>query len=401
MNPPNLPPAQVRREPAPDDICPRPDFVPPLDTAPLAPPLYTAAVYRCQSPQQAAGILAGDLPGYVYSRDGHPNADLLAEKCRQLHGAERAIVCGSGMSALAAAALALLEQGDHVVVSNQLYGRSLYLFTHEIGRLGVRSTVVDVCDLAATRAAVQDRTRLIVAETITNPLLRVADLAALAEIAQARGAALLVDNTFAGPLVCRPAALGAELVQESLTKIINGHSDVLLGVLCGRAQRWSRVTQAAVTWGLTASPFECWMASRGLATLAVRSQRANENALAAAEFLCTRGEVEATHYPGLPAHPDHALARRQFARGFGSIVTFTLRGGRAAAERFISAARQIPFCPSLGDLSTTLSHPESTSHRTLAPQAREALGISGGTIRLSLGIESKEAVLDALQEALA
>ncbi|HWB00083.1 MAG TPA: aminotransferase class I/II-fold pyridoxal phosphate-dependent enzyme [Pirellulales bacterium] len=385
---------------APYDICPRPEPIDVPAQTPLAPPIYPAAVYQCADTDEAERLLAGSEAGYVYSREGHPNGQMLAEKCRQLHGAERAVVCSSGMAALSAAVLALVEAGDHVVASSQLYGRNLQLLTSELGRMGVRSTVVDTCDVTATAQAIDDKTRLIVAETISNPLLRVADVAALARHAHARTALLLIDNTFAGPTVCRPIEHGADLVLESLTKIMNGHSDVLLGVLCGSAAHWQRVHTAVAVWGLSPSPFDCWLATRGIGTLALRAERAGENAQQVAQFLVTRGEVEAVHYPGLIDHVDHELARRQFQRGFGSVVTFTLRGGRAAADAFIRAAKQIPFCPSLGDLSTTLTHPESTSHRTVSPLVREGLGIRGGTIRLSVGIESIEAIREALAEGL-
>ncbi|MES1213582.1 MAG: aminotransferase class I/II-fold pyridoxal phosphate-dependent enzyme [Singulisphaera sp.] len=385
----------------PDDICPRPEQLPAQPTQPLVAPLYTAAVYRCESIDQADAVLGGEIPGYAYLRDGHPNADLLAEKCRDLHGAERAAICSSGMGALAAIVLSQLAPGDHVLVSNQLYGRSLLLFTSECARLEIKSTVVDVCDLTAVQASLAAETKLIVAETIANPLLRVPDISALAALARGAGARLLVDNTFASPAVCRPLDLGADLVMESLTKIMSGHSDVCLGVLCGGADCWQRVPSVLSTWGLASSPFDCWMAGRGLGTMALRVERASDNALAAAQFLATQPQVEAVYYPGLESHPDHALAGRQFLGRFGSMVSFTLAGGRAAADRFIRAARAIPFAPSLGDLSTTLSHPESTSHRGLSPEARAALGITGGTIRLSVGIESSDAVLAALAEGLA
>jgi cystathionine beta-lyase/cystathionine gamma-synthase len=384
----------------PDDLCPRPEVPPPSSTRPLVPPLHLTAVYQCDDPEQAAAILSGDAAGFVYRRDGHPNADLLAEKCRLLHGAERAIVCGSGMSALSAAVLALLEKGDQVVASNRLYGQSLNLLTNELPRLGMECTTVDTCDLRATAAAVTPRTKLIVVETITNPLLRVSDIAALADIAKGRHARLLVDNTLAGPTVCRPLEHGADLVLESLTKIMNGHSDVILGVLCGPEQAWQRVPGVVSVWGLCSSPFDCWLAARGLGTLALRAERACANAQRVAEYLCDQ-QVEAVHYPGLPRHADHALARRQLGGRFGHMATFTLPGGTAAARAFIQAARRVPFSPSLGDLSTTLSHPESTSHRKLTAEARAALGIFGGTIRLSIGIESSEAILEGLAEGFA
>jgi cystathionine beta-lyase/cystathionine gamma-synthase len=385
----------------PDDICPRPDVLRPQPTQPLVAPLYTAAVYRCENIDQADALLSGELAGYVYQRDGHPNADLLADKCRDLHGAARAAICSTGMGALAVAVLSQLAPGDRVLVSNQLYGRTLTLLTAECTRLGIASTVIDVCDLPQVRAAFDATTRLLVVETIANPLLRVPDIAALAELTHAAGARLLVDNTFASPVLCRPLALGADLVMESLTKIMSGHSDVCLGLLCGSEASWQRVPGVLSTWGLASSPFDCWIAGRGLGTMALRVERAVANALAAANYLAAQPQIEAVYYPGLSTHPDHAIAARQFAGLFGSIVTFTLAGGRAAADRFIRAARAIPFSPSLGDLSTTLSHPESTSHRGLTVAARQALGITGGTIRLSVGIESSGAVLAAVAEGLA
>ncbi len=247
---------------------------------------------------------------------------------------------------------------------------------------------------------------MLIAETITNPLLRVSDLAALADIAHRAEARLLVDNTFAGPTICRPLEFGADLCVESLTKVMSGHSDVILGLLCGPTAIWPRVGSALSTWGLASSPFNCWLALRGLGTCALRVDRATSNAQAAAEFLTGRNDIATVYYPGLADHPDHLVARRQFVAGspeprFGTIVTFTFRGGQAAAESFIRAAHRIPFCPSLGDLSTTLSHPQSTSHRGISAAEREAQGILGGTIRLSLGIESTAAVIDALQEGFA
>ncbi len=367
----------------------------------MTPAIYPAAVYRCTDPQQASDLLAGKLAGYVYSRDGHPNADLLAEKCRELHGAQKACITATGMGALSAALLALLQSGDHVVVSNLLYGRSSLLFTSEASRLGIASSVVDACDTSAVAAALTDRTKLVIVETITNPTLRVPNIAALANAAHAGGASLLVDNTFAGPVICRPLELGADLVMESLTKSMNGHSDVNLGLLCGPASLWERVPLVLSAWGLASAPFECWLASRGLGTLAIRMEQACRNALVVARNLATHAGLESVHYPGLEKHADHAIARRQFGQRFGSMVTFTLAGGTAAAERFLrDVAERIPFSPSLGDISTTLSHPESTSHRSLTPEGRAALGIHGGTIRLSVGIESPEWIAESLNEGL-
>lgn len=387
--------------PRPEDICPRPLPLPPLATTPHAPPIWPTSVWACESPQQADEMLAGKLPGYVYQRDGHPNAYLLAEKCRQLHGAERAAIAASGMGALAAALLSQLKAGDHCVVGSRVYGKTHVLFGAEASRLGIEMTTVDTCDLKATAAVFKPNTKLLLAETIANPLLEVADIPALAEITHARKAVLLVDNTFASPILCQPLALGADLVMESLTKTMNGHSDVILGLLCGREAAFERVPAVISAWGLSSSPFDCWLAERGLATAALRIERACENALAAAEFLKTQTkQVNRVHYPGLPAHPQHALAKKQFGSRFGTIVSFNLAGGRPAADAFIAAAKQIPFCPSLGELSTTLSHPETTSHRGMTTDQRAALDITGGTIRLSVGTESAEFIVAALQQGL-
>ena len=241
---------------------------------------------------------------------------------------------------------------------------------------------------------------MIVAETISNPSLRVADIPALGEIAASANAALLIDNTFATPVLCQQLHCGADLVLESVTKMMNGHSDLVLGLLCGQEANWLRVPTTLSVWGLASSPFDCWLAMRGLATLHLRIERTSQNALQAAEFLARQPQVERVDYPGLAAHVDHALAVRLLNDRFGSIVTVHLRGGRAAADAFIKNAKEIPFCPSLGEVSTTLSHPESTSHRGLSAEQRLELGISGGTVRLSDGIESFEHIHAALAQGL-
>jgi cystathionine beta-lyase/cystathionine gamma-synthase len=386
----------------PADICPRPQSLPPLPTRPHAPPIFPASVWECNSPQQADALLSGREAGYVYQRDGHPNAYLLAEKLKLLHSAARGAVTGSGMAALAAALLSQLRMGEHAVVGNRIYGKTLGLFVGEASRLGIEVTSVDTCDVGAVAAAIRPNTRLVLAETIANPLLELADIAALADVAHQKNTLLLIDNTFASPILCRPLDLGADLVMESLTKTLNGHSDVMLGFLGGREDVWERVPAVVSTWGLASGPFECWLAERGLATANLRIERACENALAVAEFLQKQSpKIAQVYYPGLTSHAKHALARRQFGERFGTMVSFRLAGGRTAADAFIAAAEQIPFCPSLGELSTTLSHPETTSHRGMTGEQRAALGITGGTIRLSVGTESIEFIREGLAAGLA
>lgn len=384
-----------------DDICAHAPPLPATPAIPHAPPIYLSSVYECASPDAAEAMLSGSAPGFVYQRDGHPNADLLAAQCQRLHRASWAAVTASGMSALAAASLALLKAGDHVVASQRVYGKSLKLLHGEFARLGIECTIVDTCNLELTANAFLPRTRLVLVETIDNPLLRIANLKALAHLAESRGAFLLVDNTFASPVVCRPLEWGAHLVIESLTKSMNGHSDTLLGMVCGRTDLGPRIREVLSSWGFTAAPFDCYLALRGIATLPLRLARSCANALEVANFLLARSEVARVDYPGLVAHPDHELARTQFGAQFGHVVTFHLRGGRAAADRFLPAiAARISFCPSLGECATTISHPESTSHRTLSADARQELGISGGTLRLSLGIESIAYICTALEDGL-
>ncbi|HND55755.1 MAG TPA: PLP-dependent transferase, partial [Pirellulaceae bacterium] len=289
----------------PENICPRPVDPVPLPTHPHSSAIYPTSVWVCDSPDQAGRLLSGTMPGYVYQRDGHPNADQFAAKCAELHVADRVAVTSSGMAALSAAVLSQLQAGDHIVVSDKLYGRSLLLFGAECARLGMSSTVVDTCDLAATARAIQPTTRMLVVETIANPLLQVADIGALAELCRPNQIKLLVDNTFASPALCRPLTLGADLVMESVTKMMNGHSDVMLGILAGGEHDWQRVPLVTSAWGLASSPFDCWLATRGLTTMALRMERACATALTAAEFLAGRGEVELVHYPGLSSHAQH------------------------------------------------------------------------------------------------
>ena len=375
-------------------------------TAALAPPIYPATVYACRSPKEAAELLAGETEGFIYSRDGHPNSDMLAKECKAWHSAEEAAITGSGMAALSLALISQLKQGDHVVVSHQLYGRTLGLFTTEAARCGIDSTVVDTCDLAAVKGVIHDKTRIVITETIANPMLQVADIGGLAEIAHARNAKLLIDNTFASPVVCRPLELGADLVVESMTKIMNGHSDVILGCLCGNTASWNRVPLAASTWGLFASPHSCWLSLRGMATMDLRVRHASRTAQEIAERLSHHPALSELHYPGLTDNPHYELAQQQFVEiagddCYGNMITFRLARDAECVEKFIFAlSPEIPFCPSLGDLRTTISHPESTSHRELTASQRQQLGIHPGTIRLSIGIEPTDEIFAHLQKGL-
>jgi cystathionine gamma-synthase len=346
-------------------------------------------------------VYEGQEQGFSYAREGSPNAELLAAKIASLEGAESGLITSSGMSAVAAIVLGLLKAGDHVVAGNQLYGRTLRLISQELPRLGFATDLVDASDVAAVERALRPSTRLLLVEVVSNPLLRIPDIAALGALARSRGVLLVVDNTFPTPLTFLPLSLGAEIVFHSITKMLAGHSDVTLGVVCGARELTAPIRDAIVTWGLNGSPFDCWLAERGMNTLELRVARGNENAATLADFLAAQPAVRRVFYPGRADHPDHAVARRLFGDRFGSMVTFELAGGRDTVNRFMQALTSIPFAPTLGDVSTIISHPAVTSHRGLTADAREALGITEGTIRVSVGVETFSLLEEEFRAALA
>lgn len=374
-------------------------------SVPHAPPLYPAAVYALPDLDALDAIYNGETPGFIYARDAHPNAQLLAEALTPLEGGRWGVVTGSGMGATSAALLPLLAAGDRVVASDRLYGRTTRLLRQDLSRFGVATTFVDVGDLDAVRAALREAgagpCKAVYVETISNPLCQVPDLPAIAELSHAAGAKLIVDNTFATPVVCRPLDLGADLVVESLTKAIGGHSDLTLGFLAGTDPALGPVAAATVsTWGLAANPFDCWLAQRGLGTLDLRVRAAVANAAAVADWLAGRPGVVRVVYPGRPDHPDHALAKRLFPAGPGHMLCFELAGGRAAVNHFLRSAPGVPFCPSLGDVRTTCSHPDTTSHRYESAAEKQRLGITPGLVRLSVGCEPVGQIMAELAKGI-
>lgn len=366
------------------------------DSTPLAPPLYQSSVYTLPDLDALDLIMNVERPGFIYARDAHPNARHLAAQLAEVEGAKWATVCGSGMAALSGPLLALLQHGDRVVASSHLYGRTAQLLNQEMPRFGVQTTFVDMGDLKAVEAALEKPARALVVETISNPLLRVVDIPALARLCRSRSCQLIVDNTFATPVLLKPLELGADLVVESLTKMIGGHSDVTLGVVCGDDDLQPQLNQVVSIWGLASNPFDCWLASRGLATLDLRMKTATTNATALADWLAEQRGVTRVIYPNRPDHPDHALAQRLLEKGCGNMLCFELSGGRDAVNRFLHVAKGIPFSPSLGNTTTTLSHPATTSHRYVSPAERRRQGITDGLIRLSVGIEDLEHIKEQI-----
>lgn len=376
--------------------------VPPAsDSRPLVTPIWPSVVYATEDADAMDALYEGRASGYTYAREGHPNADQLAEKLDWMEGATGGTVFGSGMAAVGAVMLATLKAGDHVVGSRELYGRSLRLLTEDLPRMGVEVTLVDPTDGAAWAAAIGPRTRLVLVEVVANPTIRVADMDALTAAARAHGARVAVDNTFTTPALYRPLAAGADIVIQSVTKLLAGHSDVTLGYAAARDPRLSaRIREIGATWGMTASPFDCWLAERGLATFDLRFERAQANAARLADVIAGASGVEAVFYPTRPDHPDHNRAAALMPAGGGYMVSFRLAGGREAVNRFLRAARHIPFAPTLGDVGTSLSHPASSSHRGMAAEGRAALGITEGFVRVSVGIEDGDMLAREFETAL-
>jgi cystathionine beta-lyase/cystathionine gamma-synthase len=356
-------------------------------STPLVPPLYQSSVYTLPDLDALDRIVDGAEPGFIYARDGHPNARQLAAELAHLEAAEWAAVCGSGMAAISAILLATVQNGERIVASNRLYGRTAQLLGQELVRFGVQTTFVDTCDLDQVRSALQRPAKVLFVETLSNPLLRIADLDRLAELARPAGTLLVVDNTFATPVLLRPMDHGADLVMESLTKMIGGHSDVTLGMVAGNGDLQQSVAQVISIWGFASNPFDSWLAQRGLATLPLRMKTASANAAALADWLAERPGVSRVVYPGRPDHPDHKLAQTLLGEGCGNMLCFELKGGREAVNRFLRAAPGVPFSPSLGHTTTTCSHPGATSHRYVSPAEKKRQGISDGLIRLSVGVE--------------
>ena len=390
-----IPPSLVRRTPWPGSV-----------SRAVGTPLQMSVVYASDGPDMLDDIYSGKSPGYIYAREGHPNADVLARKIDGMEGpvaeATGGIITGSGMAAVSAALLGLLKAGDHVVGGDQLYGRSLRMVTQELPRFGIATSLADATDGAAMAAAIRPETRLVLVELVANPTIRVADMAAIAALCRERGILLMVDATFSTPRGFRPFDHGADVVVHSVTKLLAGHSDVTLGYVAARdpVQR-KAIYDMAVTLGLTPSPFDCWLAERGLYSFHLRYDRAEENAARLADHLASLPGVARVFYPTRPDHPDHNRAVAILGKRGGNMLSFVLKGGRAAANALTRAAPNIVFAPTLGDIATTLSHPPSSSHRNVSVRDREAVGITEGFFRVSVGVEEIDLLLAEFTTAIA
>lgn len=370
------------------------------DNQPAVAPLYGSSGWKFASLDQLDAVQRGDVPGCSYGTLGGPNHDALERLVAALEGSEAAVCANGGMTAIASCLRHLLRPGDCIVAARDLFGPTLGLLTVDLPDWGVECDFADATDLDSVELALSERdVSVLYAETISNPCLRVVDVAALADAAHRHGALLVVDNTFASPALCRPLRFGADVVIESLTKYVGGHYDCVVGAIAGRASVVEPMQPAMLRAGLLPSPLEAWLCVRGAQTFPLRISRCSETAATIAAWLEDRVEVEGVLYPGLRSHPDHAAAGRMLSLGFGGVLSFEL-SGRPAVERFVGELGLVELVSSLGGVATTVNHPASTSHRNLREDERAAIGIHDGLLRLAVGIESVDDILHDLDSAL-
>ncbi|MCY0877013.1 MAG: aminotransferase class I/II-fold pyridoxal phosphate-dependent enzyme [Firmicutes bacterium] len=366
-------------------------------------PIYQTSVFTFTDVDDVMEYYASRPAGrYLYSRNGNPNVTAVEDAVATLEGAEAACFSASGMGAISAAVMAMCQAGDNVLVSQDIYGGTLVFLRQVLASYQVKVTLADFTDLASVAAILAESTvRLLIAESLTNPLMRVPDIGRLADLAHSRGAVLLIDNTFATPLAVHPLALGADLVAHSATKYMGGHSDVSGGVVCGSLSQIDRVRAVITAVGSNLSPSDAWLIARGLKTLPLRFAKQCTNATQLASFFAAHPAVHATWHPSLTSHPEHAHAKATLQGYYGAIVTIQLADDIAVVNRFMRALPEIPFAPSLAGVTTSLSHPWTTSHRGFSEDERRAFGISEGLVRVSVGIEHIDDLLQEFGRGLA
>ena len=363
-------------------------------------PLIFTAGYAYEAAEEAEARFKGESPGYQYSRLANPTVAMFEERMALLEGAPAARATATGMAAVSAVFLGSLKTGDHVVSANALFGSCRYVLETVLPRFGITCSFVEGSDLGAWKAAMRPQTKMLFLEMPSNPTLAIVDIAAVAKIADANGARLVVDNAFATPALQRPMEFGAHIVVHSSTKFIDGQGRALGGaILCHQDFLDENLQQYLRNTGPTLSPFNAWLHLKSLETLELRMKQHCENALALADFLAGQKKVTRVLYPFRADHPQHNLAKAQMDGG-GGVVSFEVEGGKPAAFKLLNALKLIDISNNLGDAKSLLTHPETTTHQKLTPQARAAAGVTGGLLRLSVGLEDTDDLCEDLEQAL-
>jgi O-succinylhomoserine sulfhydrylase len=349
--------------------------------------MFLTSSFTFDNAAQAARRFIGEEPGNIYARFTNPTTSMFEERLAALEGAEQCVATSSGMSAILSCGMGLLKAGDHIVASRSLFGSTINLFNNYFKKFGVETTYVSATDVAEWQAVVRPNTKLFFLETPSNPLTEISDIAAIAAVAKGCGALLAVDNCFCTPILQRPLDLGADIVIHSATKYIDGQGRVLGGAVLGSKKLMEPVYGFLRTAGPTMSAFNAWVFLKGLETLKLRMDAHSANALQLAQWLEQQPNVARVYYPGLPSHPQHALAMQQQKTG-GGIVAFEVKGGKEAAWKVIDNTKLLSITANLGDTKTTITHPATTTHARITPEARAAAGITDGLIRIAVGLEA-------------
>ncbi|MCY6369156.1 methionine gamma-lyase [Clostridium ganghwense] len=370
-------------------------------TGALSTPIYQTSTFVFENAEQGAARFAGKESGYIYSRLGNPTAAQLEEKLAVLDGGEAAVFTSSGMGAISSAIWTLCEAGDHIVASDTLYGCTFAMLDHQARRFGIDVTFVKAKDIENVKQAMKDNTKLIYIETPANPTLDIINIEECAKIAHENGAKLMVDNTFMSPYGQRPLEFGADIVVYSATKYINGHGDVVAGVVIGAKEYINEVRMVGIkdVTGACPSPFDSWLTLRGLKTLGVRYDRHCDNAMEVAKYLEKHDMIEKINYPGLESFPQHELAKKQMKK-FGAMISFELKGGLEAGRQLMNNVELCTLAVSLGDTETLIQHPASMTHAAVPEEDRLKAGITDGLVRLSIGLEDAEDIIADIEQAL-
>jgi methionine-gamma-lyase len=370
------------------------------DTTAVSPPIFQTSTFVLRTPEEGAELAEQVAPAAYYTRYGSPNTKQVEAPLAELEGSEAALAVGSGMAAISIAIMGNVQAGDHVIAQYTHYTATMSLLAHTLPKYGITVTQVDQRDPAAFAQALRPNTKIIYTESPTNPTMDLTDLRATAEIAHTAGALAITDNTFASSYNQRPLELGYDLVVHSATKYLNGHADVTAGAIMGARRLIDNAWEYLRVHGPVLHPFDAWLLRRGLQTYGLRMAAHNQNALAVAQFLEQHPAVERVYYPGLPSHPQYELAKQQMIGGFGGMLSFEMKGGYDAAYNVIRSTELCLLAVSLGGVETLITHPASMIHAHQSDEERRAAGISPGLIRLSVGVENVEDIIEDLERAL-
>lgn len=363
-------------------------------------PIYQTSTFKFRNVQHGADLFAGKEKGFIYSRIGNPTIDVFEKKMALIENGYAGIATSSGMGAVSTVYIALLSSGSHIVSTAAVYGPSRNIMEQHFSRFGIESTYLDTTDLEKVKAAVKSNTKVIYLETPTNPTMEIADIREISKFAKEKEILVVVDNTFCTPVLQKPLDLGADIVLHSLTKYINGHADIVGGAIVVKTKELeSKLRPIMVQFGFNMDPHQAFLVYRGMKTLALRVEKAQENAIKVAEFLQNHPKVQIVRFPGLKSHPQHELSLQQM-KGPGSMICFELKGGYAAGVSMLNNVKLAILAVSLGGVETLIQHPASMTHASVPLEKRIASGISDGLVRLSIGIEDVDEIIDDLKQAL-